>query len=101
MLRNILIFSTVINLICGCTIARELKEFDNDINYNESLIPHYDLPDPLITAEGTTVTNVEQWRNIRRPQILSLLPTLYMEQSQLLQILSNNHIMLSKKINRS
>ena len=72
MLRNILIFSTVINLICGCTIARELKEFDNDINYNESLIPHYDLPDPLITAEGTTVTNVEQWRNIRRPQILSL-----------------------------
>ena len=72
MLRKTLIITIVINLICGYTIARELKEFDNDVNYNESLIPHYDLPDPLTTAEGTTVTNAKEWKNIRRPQILSL-----------------------------
>ena len=52
--------------------ARELKEFDNDVNYDEARVPHYDLPDPLITAEGKPVTTAEQWRNVRRPQILSL-----------------------------
>ena len=72
MLRKTLIITIVINLICGYTIARELREFDNDVNYNESLIPHYDLPDPLTTAEGTPVTNAKEWKNIRRPQILSL-----------------------------
>ena len=59
--------------LTACALfARELKEFDNDVNYDESRIPHYDLPDPLITAEGKPVTTAEQWRNVRRPQILSL-----------------------------
>ncbi|SVD82716.1 uncharacterized protein METZ01_LOCUS435570, partial [marine metagenome] len=63
---------TALGLSVGALFARELKEFDNDANYDEARVPHYDLPDPLITAEGKPVTSAEQWMNIRRPQILSL-----------------------------
>jgi len=72
MLRKI-IFSVVALGFTACVVfSRELKEFDNDVNYDEARIPHYDLPDPLVTAEGKPITTAEQWRNIRRPQILSL-----------------------------
>ena len=72
MLRNCLVFTTALGLAYSCANARELKEFDNDVNYDESRIAHYDLPDPLITAEGKKVTSAKQWRNVRRPQILSM-----------------------------
>ena len=72
MLRKI-IFSVVAIGFTSCVVfSRELKEFDNDVNYDEARIPRYDLPDPLVTAEGKPVTTADQWRNIRRPQILSL-----------------------------
>ncbi len=56
--------------------AREAKEYDSDVNYDENKTPHYDLPPLLITAEGEEVTTPEQWRTIRRPQILSLFSNL-------------------------
>src|SRR4030065_623457 len=56
--------------------GREPKEYDNDVVYDESKIPHYDLPSLLVTAEGKPVTTSEQWRNVRRPQILSLFSNL-------------------------
>ena len=56
--------------------ARESKEFDADVNYDPAKIPHYDLPPLLITAEGKQVTTAEQWRTVRRPQILSLFSNL-------------------------
>ncbi|MBT3891270.1 MAG: prolyl oligopeptidase family serine peptidase, partial [Planctomycetaceae bacterium] len=72
MLRKI-IFSVVAIGFTACVVfSRELKEFDNDVNYDEARIPRYDLPHPLVTAEGKPVTTADQWRNIRRPQILSL-----------------------------
>lgn len=55
---------------------RQLKEYDSDINYDETRIPHYDLPPLLVTAEGKKITTPEQWRNHRRPQILSLFSNL-------------------------
>ena len=70
-------------LLCACLLfvaahieAREAKEYDSDVNYDESKVPHYDLPDPLLTAEGKRVTNVQQWQDIRRPQILALFSNL-------------------------
>jgi len=56
--------------------AREAKEFDTDVNYDESKVPRYDLPPLLETAEGEPVTSAEQWRNVRRPQILALFSNL-------------------------
>ena len=72
MLQKTIPTLAALGLACCCATARELKEFDSDVNYNESRVPHYDLPDPLITAEGKPVTTAERWRNVRRPQILSL-----------------------------
>ncbi|SVB48556.1 uncharacterized protein METZ01_LOCUS201410, partial [marine metagenome] len=72
MLRKPILTIAALGFATCALFARELKEFDNDVNYDEARIPHYDLPNPLVTAEGKLVTTAEQWRNIRRPQILSL-----------------------------
>jgi len=56
--------------------GRERKEYDSDLIYDENKIPHYDLPPLLVTAEGRRITTPEEWKNIRRPQILSLFSNL-------------------------
>lgn len=39
-------------------------------NYDESKIPVYTLPDPLICFDGTPVTDAATWFGRRRPEIL-------------------------------
>ncbi|NIP98055.1 MAG: hypothetical protein GWO24_33365, partial [Akkermansiaceae bacterium] len=56
--------------------AREPKEYDNDVNYDEQKIHHYDLPPLLVTSQGKRITTPEEWHNIRRPEILSLFSNL-------------------------
>jgi hypothetical protein len=56
--------------------AREAKEYDRDVIYDEAKVPAYDLPPLLLTAEGKPVTTPEQWRHVRRPQILALFSNL-------------------------
>jgi hypothetical protein len=45
------------------------------VNYNESEVPAYTLPDPLRFANGTEVKDTLEWLNKRRPGILSLFET--------------------------
>jgi len=40
--------------------------------YDESLVPPYTLPDPLVGLDGTPVTDADAWRKRRRPEILRL-----------------------------
>lgn len=42
------------------------------INYDEAVVPDYALPDPLVLADGTPVTDASTWRDLRRPEILRL-----------------------------
>ncbi len=42
---------------------------------DESLVPDYTLPDPLVLADGTRVRDAESWRTQRRPEILRLFET--------------------------
>lgn len=56
--------------------AREPKEYDRDVNYDEARLPEYDLPPLLLTAEGKKVTTAEEWLNVRRPQIMGLFSNL-------------------------
>ena len=41
-------------------------------NYDESKVPVFVLPDPLICNDGNKVTTVKQWEDKRRPEILEL-----------------------------
>jgi hypothetical protein len=44
----------------------------NKANYDESKIPEYTLPDPLIMLNGDTVENAKMWSKKRRPEVLHL-----------------------------
>jgi hypothetical protein len=41
-------------------------------NYDESKVGLYTLPELLTTQTGKTVTSVDEWENIRRPEVLKL-----------------------------
>lgn len=40
--------------------------------YDEAKVPKYKLPDPLTTLDGQKVTDVNTWKQKRRPEILKL-----------------------------
>jgi hypothetical protein len=42
------------------------------INYDEAKVPPYTLPDPLVMADGTRVTDGRTWLMKRRPELLRL-----------------------------
>lgn len=42
------------------------------INYDESAVPEYTLPDPLVSESGRKIKNVKQWEKVRRPELLAL-----------------------------
>ncbi len=53
-------------------LAREPKEQDADVNYDEAHLPHYDLPPLLVSGTGQRVATAQQWHDARRPEILGL-----------------------------
>lgn len=59
-------------VVCPNLDAREAKEYDKDVNYDEERIPDYDLPPLLVSSMGKPITTPEEWFSIRRPEILSL-----------------------------
>lgn len=44
----------------------------SEINYDESKIPSYTLPDPLMMLDGSKVTTSKEWVEKRRPEIIKL-----------------------------
>jgi hypothetical protein len=42
-------------------------------NYDESKVPPYTLPDPLVCADGSPVKTAADWKNKRRPELLALI----------------------------
>lgn len=75
MLRSIII-TLSLGLLLGLSnktgLSREAKEYDKDLNYDESRIPHYDLPPLLTTSFGKPITCAKEWMEFRRPEILGL-----------------------------
>jgi len=41
-------------------------------NYDETKVPKYTLPDPLVMRDGTKVASAKMWTSQRRPEILKL-----------------------------
>lgn len=54
------------------TIVGVVRAGEPKINYDESKVPTYTLPDPLVMADGRRVTDPQTWRSKRRPEILKL-----------------------------
>ena len=44
----------------------------NSVNLDESKVPDYTLPDPLICNDGTRVTIIKQWETQRRAELLEI-----------------------------
>jgi hypothetical protein len=42
------------------------------VNYDESRVPMYILPDPLTCEDGRKIRNAHDWRAVRRPEIVRL-----------------------------
>jgi len=53
-------------------MATSLLVNAQEFNYDESKVPEFTLPDPLIGADGSEVNTTDKWEKIRRPEILSL-----------------------------
>ena len=53
-------------------LPAERKTMFKEIHYDESRVPQYVLPDPLINTDGTPVKDAAEWVEKRRPEILAL-----------------------------
>ena len=71
---RLIVFASCVTL--ALPLVGQRKEDDSNVNYDESLVPKYDLPPLLVTSQGERITTPEGWRNQRRPQILSLFSNL-------------------------
>ena len=50
-------------------------------NYDESKVPSYQLPDPLVLLNGDKVTDAKTWITKRRPEILELIEAWHLAES--------------------
>lgn len=53
-------------------LVEDLRVQRPEFNYDESQIPQYSLPDPLLTREGERVNTPAEWHAKRRPELLEL-----------------------------
>ena len=58
----------------GNPLRRALKT-GHVSNYDESKVPSYTLPDPLVMSDGRRVTDAATWRARRRPEIMRMYET--------------------------
>ena len=72
MISRFLLCVLLVHVAAEASIAREPKEYDKDVIYEESQVPAFDLPPLLVSSEGMPITSAEEWFRIRRPQIMAL-----------------------------
>ena len=58
-----------LSLICNFAYGQAIIK---GINYDESKVPDFVLPDPLICNDGQQVTTADEWEKVRRPEILEI-----------------------------
>ena len=73
MVRRIVAWLGGVVLVVGQAAWAAQPEFKP--NYDESKVPAYELPDPLVTRDGRPVADARTWREVRRPEILELFRT--------------------------
>jgi hypothetical protein len=71
-MNRLFFLTTILFFSLNYSDAREAKEYDNDVNYDEAKVLHYDLPQLLVGPNGKKISSAKEWESLRRPQILSL-----------------------------
>ncbi len=56
----------------GETVTLDRRLLVYDVNYDESKVPEYELPDPLVKKNGRPVKSVRVWERKRRPEIMDM-----------------------------
>ncbi len=69
MSRN-LAFHIVLTALATAALPRIVPA--QEANYDESKVPQYTLPDPLVCLDDAKVADADTWRQKRRPEILRL-----------------------------
>lgn len=69
----VLLLATV--LLWLVAVPEEGSAQDPEPLYDESKVPAYSVPDPLVLSDGTPVAESATWWDERRPQLLSLFRT--------------------------
>jgi (4-O-methyl)-D-glucuronate---lignin esterase len=60
-----------VGLACGCMFSgAHAQQRCANLNYDESQVGDYTVPDPLLGKDGKRITDVASWRNNRRTEIL-------------------------------
>ena len=59
----------LLTCLCFCFLV---SAYSQEPNYDESKVPTYTLPDPLVLSSGQTVTKAKTWNSQRRQEILDL-----------------------------
>src|SRR5690606_12346820 len=72
MLSRTFLNCTIVAVILTWTANLSSAQSDFERNYDESKVPDYTLPDPLVLQDGTPVGDAETWRSKRRPELLAL-----------------------------
>ncbi len=54
------------------TFSTSLSAYKRSVNYDESKVPAYELPDPLVFNNGKKVENARQWEKKRRAEVLEV-----------------------------
>jgi (4-O-methyl)-D-glucuronate---lignin esterase len=65
--RRALLSLATVAILSGVALAQR-----PGTHYDESRVPAYTLPDPLVCNDGTAVTDEATWTTRRRPEILAL-----------------------------
>lgn len=74
-MRKTLVSAALLLLLGSPLPAQKVRTVSWTTNDDESKVPEYTLPDPLLCKDGTAVTTLEQWENVRRPELVEILTT--------------------------
>lgn len=67
-----MVFRCIVSILFLMAPGLTAAQSDFKPNYDESKVPAYTLPDPLVFADGRKVETADDWRNERRAEILRL-----------------------------
>ena len=80
---------TVIVITCAllATVTMQGQDLKKEWTrtFDESKVPAYTLPDPLLCENGQRVTTAEQWEKQRRPELLRIVTTYMYGKAPILQ----------------